>query len=66
LNRKLGESQSRSGGDGEEKNSQPLPELEPRIIQLVAQHYTTKLSLLLIISVVYTKCPGEERILQVK
>jgi hypothetical protein len=36
--------QSRSGhSGGEEKNSQPLPELEPPIIQIVAQTYTTEL-----------------------
>jgi hypothetical protein len=37
--------QSRSGrSGGEEKNSQPLPGLEPPIIQPVAQHYTTELT----------------------
>jgi hypothetical protein len=36
--------QSRSGRGGEEKNSQPLPGLEPPIIQLVAQRYTTELA----------------------
>jgi hypothetical protein len=46
LDRRLGELQSRSGHGGEEKNSQPLPGLEPPIIQLVAQSYTTKLPLL--------------------
>jgi hypothetical protein len=35
--------QSRSGRGGEEQNSQPLPGLEPPIIQPVAQHYTTEL-----------------------
>jgi hypothetical protein len=39
--------QSQSGRGGEEKNSQPLPGLEPPIIQLVAQRYTTELYLLL-------------------
>jgi len=29
LNRRLGGAQSRSGPGGEEKNSQPLPRLEP-------------------------------------
>jgi hypothetical protein len=43
LNRRLGESQSRSGRGGEEKNSQPLPGFEPPIIQPVAQRYTTEL-----------------------
>jgi hypothetical protein len=37
LDRRLGASQSRSGRGSEEKNSQPLPGLEPPIIQLVAQ-----------------------------
>jgi hypothetical protein len=45
---RLGRPQSRSGGGGEEKNSQPLPGLEPPIIQLVAQRYTTELSRLLL------------------
>jgi hypothetical protein len=36
--------QSRSGRGGEEKNSQPLPGLEPPIIQPVAQRYIAKLS----------------------
>jgi hypothetical protein len=40
----LGGPQSRSGRGGEEKNSQPLPGLEPPIIQLVAQRCTTELS----------------------
>jgi hypothetical protein len=44
LDRRLGGTQSRSGRDGEEKNSQPLPGLEPQIIQPVAQFYTTELS----------------------
>jgi hypothetical protein len=43
--KRLGEPHSRSGHDGEEKNSQPLPGLEPPpIIQLVVQRYTTELS----------------------
>jgi hypothetical protein len=42
LDRKLGGPQSRSGRGGEEKNSQPLPGLEPPIIQPVAQRYTTE------------------------
>jgi hypothetical protein len=44
LDRRLGGPQSRSGFGGEEKNSQPLPGLEPPIIQRVAQRYTTELS----------------------
>jgi hypothetical protein len=47
LDRRLGGLQSRSGGGGEEKNSHPLPGLEPPIIQPVAQRYTTELSRLL-------------------
>jgi hypothetical protein len=35
LDRRLGGPQSRSGHDGEEKYSQPLPGLEPPIIQPV-------------------------------
>jgi hypothetical protein len=44
-------SQSRSGRGGEEKNSQPLPGLEPPIIQPVAQLYSTDVSRILIIIV---------------
>jgi hypothetical protein len=36
LYRRLGGPKSRSGHDGKEKNSQPLPGLEPPIIQPVA------------------------------
>jgi hypothetical protein len=43
----MGGLQSRSGRCGEEKNSQPLPGLEPPIIQPIAQRYTTELSGLL-------------------
>jgi hypothetical protein len=43
LDRRLGGPQSRSGSGGIEKNSQPLPGLEPPIIQPVAQRYTTVL-----------------------
>jgi hypothetical protein len=43
LGRKLGGSQSRSGRGGEEKNSEPLPGLEPSNIQAVAQRYTIEL-----------------------
>jgi hypothetical protein len=44
LDRRLGGPQSRSGHGGEEKNSQPLPGLEPPIIQPVAHSYTTESS----------------------
>jgi hypothetical protein len=44
LDRRLGGTQSRSGHSGEEKNFQPLPGLEPPIIQPVAQRCTTELS----------------------
>jgi hypothetical protein len=47
LDKRLGGPQSRSGLSGEEKNSQPLPELEPPTIQPIAQRYTTELSWLL-------------------
>jgi hypothetical protein len=47
LDRSLGGSQSRSGYHGEEKNSQPLPGLEPAFIQSVAQRYTTVLTWLI-------------------
>jgi hypothetical protein len=43
LDRKLDGPQSRPGRGGEEKNSQPLPGLEPPIIQPVAQRYTIEL-----------------------
>jgi hypothetical protein len=45
LDRKLGGYQSRSGHGGEEKYSQPLPGLEPSIVQPVAQRYTTRFQL---------------------
>jgi hypothetical protein len=44
LDRRLDGPQSRSGCGGEEKNSQPLPGLEPPIIHPVAQRYTTEIS----------------------
>jgi hypothetical protein len=47
LDRRLSGPQSRSGRGGEEKNSQPLPGLEPPIIQPVAQRYSAELSRLL-------------------
>jgi hypothetical protein len=43
LDRRLGGPQSRSGHGGEQKNSQPLPGVEPPIIQPVAQCYTAEL-----------------------
>jgi hypothetical protein len=48
LDRRLGGLQNHSGHDGEEKNYQPLPGLEPLIIQPVAQCYTTELSQLIL------------------
>jgi hypothetical protein len=47
LDRRLYWPKSRSGRGGEENNSQPLPGLEPLIIQPVAQRYITELSRLL-------------------
>jgi hypothetical protein len=47
--RKLDRSQSRFGRAGEEKNSQPLPGLEPPIIQPAAQRYTTELSIIILL-----------------
>jgi hypothetical protein len=44
LDRRPGGLQSLSGRGGEEKYTQPLPELEPPIIQPVAQRYTIVLS----------------------
>jgi hypothetical protein len=46
LDRRLGGPQSRSGRGGEEKNSQPLPGLEPPTIQPVAQRYTAEILIL--------------------
>jgi hypothetical protein len=48
LDRSLYGPQSRFGRGGEEKNSRPLPGLEPPNIQPVAQRYTTELSRLLL------------------
>jgi hypothetical protein len=48
LDRRLGEPQKLSGRGGIEKNSQLLSGLEPPVIQVVAQRYTTELSRLLI------------------
>jgi hypothetical protein len=49
MDRKLGGPQNRFGRGGEEKNSQPLPGLEPPIIQLTAQRYTAELSRLFLL-----------------
>jgi hypothetical protein len=43
----MGGPQSQSGDGGEEKNPQTLPELEPPIIQPIAQRYNTGLTRLL-------------------
>jgi hypothetical protein len=43
LDRRLGGPQSRSGRGGKGKNSQPLPGLEPPIMQPVTQGYITEL-----------------------
>jgi hypothetical protein len=45
--KRLGGTQSRSGRGDEEKNSQPLPGIQPRFIKAVAQSYATELSRLL-------------------
>jgi hypothetical protein len=47
MERRLSGPQNRPGRGGEEKDSWPLPGLEPPIIQAVAQRYTTELSQLL-------------------
>jgi hypothetical protein len=44
LDRGLGGPQRLSGRGGEEKNSHPLPGLEPPTVQPIAQRYTTELS----------------------
>jgi hypothetical protein len=44
LDRRLGVSQSRSECGGKEKNSQPLPGLEPPIMQSVTQRHNIELS----------------------
>jgi hypothetical protein len=49
LVRRLGGPQSRSGLDGDVENSQPLPALEPPIIQPIVQRYTTELSRILVL-----------------
>jgi hypothetical protein len=48
LDRRLGGPQNWSGRGSGEQNSQPLPGLEPTIVQPVAQRYTTELSRLLV------------------
>jgi hypothetical protein len=48
LDKRLGGPQSRYGCGGEEKNFQPLPGVEPPIIQPLPQCYTSELSRLLI------------------
>jgi hypothetical protein len=52
LNRRLGGPQNRSGRGGEEKNSQPLPGLEPPIIQPVAIIIILILILIIIIIII--------------
>jgi hypothetical protein len=52
LDRKLGGPESWSEHGGEKKNFQPLPGLEPPIIQPVDQRYSTELYRTLIIIVV--------------
>jgi hypothetical protein len=48
VDRRLDGPQSQSGCSGEEKNSQPLLELKPSIIQPTAQCYISEISQLLI------------------
>jgi hypothetical protein len=48
LDRRLGGPESQSECGGEEKNSQPLLELKPLIIQPIAQRCTTELSRLIV------------------
>jgi hypothetical protein len=55
LDRRLGGPQSQSERGSEEKNSQPLPALEPPIIQPVAQRYTTELSRFLLLKWILQK-----------
>jgi hypothetical protein len=47
LDRRLSGPRNLSGRGGEKKNSQPLPGLEPPIIQPISQRYTTELTRLL-------------------
>jgi hypothetical protein len=53
LDWRLGGPQSQSGSGGEEKNSHPLPGIEPPIIQPVFQRYTTELYRLFFVLYVY-------------
>jgi hypothetical protein len=48
LDRKLGGAHIRSERGGAEKNSHPLPGLEPSVIQPAARRYTTEVSLFLL------------------
>jgi hypothetical protein len=60
MDKRLGGFQCRFGHDGEQKNSQPLPGLEPPIIQPAAQRYTTELSRLLhycLLGILFFKVP---------
>jgi hypothetical protein len=59
LDRRLGGAQGQSGHSSEDKNSQPLPELNPLIIQPAAQCCTTELSRLLRLYhfPYYVQCP---------
>jgi hypothetical protein len=62
FDRRMDGPQSLSGLTGEEKNSQPLPGLEPPIIQPVAQRYTTELSWLLMNLISHIKMPSATEI----
>jgi hypothetical protein len=53
--RRLGGFQSRSGRGGKEKNFQPMPGLEPPLIQPVAHHCIAERSRLLVIYYTYTE-----------
>jgi hypothetical protein len=55
--------QSRSEGGGEEKNSQPLPGLEPPIILPIAQRCAIELSRLFIIRRILSKKVHKETLL---
>jgi len=59
LDRRICGPQSRSGRDGEEKNSQPLPGLKSPIIQPVAQRYITELTRHRINTQQYISCEYE-------
>jgi hypothetical protein len=66
LNRRVDGPQSRSGRGGVEKNSRPLPGLEPPIIQPVAQRYTTELSRLCILSLHFIKYSPHRKMFQTR